>query len=162
MNFVQSLGLSIQRPAIIVDNRTEICLNYDKKPLLAFQKLEDAEKNPVLVLKHVKDIPSPIAAARQRRLTRETAQHPSIRATSRGDQVSDPDTVPESATLVGGAQRPVDNLTSLLNTIIPASTASGGEMPPLLPGVSYAIAIYPYVAEQEDELNVSVYACELI
>ena len=76
--------------------------------------------------------------------------------------MSDPDTVPESATLVSGAQRPVDNLTSLLNTIIPASTASGGEMPPLLPGVSYAIAIYPYVAEQEDELNVSVYACELI
>lgn len=160
MNFIQRLAFSTQRSAIIVDNRTEICLNYDKKPLLAFQKLKDAEKNPIFVLKHVKDIPSPIAAARQRRFTQETPMHQSIRARSRENQVSDLHSVPESATLVGGAQRPVDNLTSLLNTIIPST--SGGGMPPPLAGVSFAISIYPYVAEQEDELNVSVYAFELI
>jgi len=33
-------------------NRTERCLSYDEKPLLLFQKLKDASKNPVFMLKH--------------------------------------------------------------------------------------------------------------
>ncbi|KIM43974.1 hypothetical protein M413DRAFT_433200 [Hebeloma cylindrosporum] len=44
-------------------NRVERCLTYDEKPLRLFQKLENAKKDPVFALKHIKDIRSPIADA---------------------------------------------------------------------------------------------------
>lgn len=37
------------------------------------------------------------------------------------------------------------------------TTSHGREMPPASSGVSYAVAIYPYMAEQEDEFDVVVY-----
>jgi len=49
-------------------NRTERCLSYDEKPLLLFQKLKDASKNPVFMLKHIKDIRSPIAVPNKNKL----------------------------------------------------------------------------------------------
>ncbi|KAL4062485.1 hypothetical protein J3A83DRAFT_1433499 [Scleroderma citrinum] len=131
-------------------NRTIRCLNFDEKPLLVFQLLRDAEKNPVFVLKHVKDIPSPITAAQRRRTISERA---SAEMKSE-DPIGGLDSVSLSAAPVDGAQSPVDNLRSLLSTIIPGGAKR--EMPPPLAKVSYAIAIYPYVAEQEDEIDVSV------
>ncbi|KAF7430523.1 Adaptor for signal transduction [Pleurotus ostreatus] len=52
-------------------NRIERCLSYDEKPLLLFQKLKDAKKNPVFMLKHIKDIRSPIAVAQQKLAARK-------------------------------------------------------------------------------------------
>ncbi|KAK2463634.1 hypothetical protein APHAL10511_004385 [Amanita phalloides] len=52
-------------------NRAERCLSYDEKPLLLFQKLKDAQKNPVFMLKHIKDIRSPIAVAEQKHAARK-------------------------------------------------------------------------------------------
>ena len=43
--------------------RIERCLSYGEKPLLLFHKLKYASKNPVFMLKHIKDIRSPIASA---------------------------------------------------------------------------------------------------
>src|SRR6266404_1285075 len=51
-------------------NRIERCLSYDEKPLLLFQKLKDAKKNPVFMLKHIRDIRSPIAVAQQKQAAR--------------------------------------------------------------------------------------------
>ena len=48
----------------------ERCLSYDEKPLLLFQKLKDAKKNPVFMLKHIRDIRSPIAVAQQKQAAR--------------------------------------------------------------------------------------------
>lgn len=155
MNIIRGLIFDwTQRSAIIIDDRTEMCLSYDEKPLLVFQKLKNADKNPVFVLKHVKDIPSPIAAVQQRRLTQATSRHVSTEAKSRNQDLAS-----------GSATRtPVEDLRSLLGTIIPASTGRGSkrEMPPPLAVVSYAIAVYPYAAEQEDELNVAVYVCGFV
>ena len=140
-----------------------MCLSYDEKPLLVYQKLKNAEKNPVFVLKHIKDMPSPIAAAQQRRSTQGTSRHVSTDTKPNEGLVNARDAVSES-TIVSGVQTPVESLKSLLSTIIPASAGRGAkrEMPPPLIVVSYAIAIYPYVAEQEDEFDVAVCVYEFI
>ncbi|KAG6890968.1 hypothetical protein C0992_011727 [Termitomyces sp. T32_za158] len=54
-------------------NRIDRCLSYDEKPLLLFQKLKDAKKNPVFMLKHIKDIRSPIAVAQQKHAARKAS-----------------------------------------------------------------------------------------
>ncbi|CAJ0765897.1 5923_t:CDS:2, partial [Entrophospora sp. SA101] len=47
------------------DNPVERCLSYDEKPLLLFQKLKEANQNPVFMLKNIKEIKSPVATAEE-------------------------------------------------------------------------------------------------
>jgi hypothetical protein len=47
----------------VIGNRVERCLSHDEKPLPLFQKLENAKKDPVITLKRIKDIRSPISDA---------------------------------------------------------------------------------------------------
>ncbi|KAI0731203.1 hypothetical protein C8Q76DRAFT_670039 [Earliella scabrosa] len=181
-------------------NRIERCLSYDEKPLLLFQKLKDAKKNPVFMLKHIKDIRSPIAVAQQKQAARKAS------ATEAGSAKSTP--APSASTHVSPGQdrgRPpqlkvnshLPNQTPGLLTGVPngqsgwpelmsplvenkgdagadssktqgdagtsgaGDTTDGGappvlrEMPPATE-VSFAVAIYPYMAEQEDEFDVVV------
>ncbi|KAG9312913.1 hypothetical protein JVU11DRAFT_6346 [Chiua virens] len=194
-------------------NRIERCLSYDEKPLLLFQKLKDAKKNPVFMLKHIKDIRSPIAVAQQKHALRKasissehtnsnastpnaTPPHPNKPvAAGQGKAIARPpklevsdlsapappltgtiaqsgwpevmspvvenktgeerDSVRESATLVNPS---TSDLTKSRLTILSGSSdaeSTRREMPPSM-GVSYAVAIYPYMAEQEDEFDVVV------
>ncbi|KAF7289515.1 hypothetical protein HMN09_01345600 [Mycena chlorophos] len=179
-------------------NRIERCLSYDEKPLLLFQKLKDAKKNPVFMLKHIKDIRSPIAVAQQKHAARKAssvmsngtsatlghnAKTPStsrlhrppklevdLAATSSGiaTAISPAPGWPEMGVLSPSVERGA-------NSEDPLATASQltashealkrgdsnestpREMPPLsTTGLSYAVAIYPYMAEQEDEFDVVV------
>jgi len=41
-------------------DRIERCLNYDEKPLLLSQKLKDASKDPVFMLKHINYVSSAV------------------------------------------------------------------------------------------------------
>ncbi|EIW79224.1 hypothetical protein CONPUDRAFT_127146 [Coniophora puteana RWD-64-598 SS2] len=218
-------------------NRIERCLSYDEKPLLLFQKLKDAKKNPVFMLKHIKDIRSPIAVAQQKHAMRKAsigaegssgagpsgsgsgsssqaispnpgapssatlrpnqAPRPTLRPprlevndlSSAGSQpmtgtnpqagwpeVMSPsvekkendhlrDTIQSStSTLIehgseegsGRASGTHSSTSTLVNSNNHASTSSSREMPPRMDGVSYAVAIYPYMAEQDDEFDVVV------
>ncbi|KDQ61573.1 hypothetical protein JAAARDRAFT_31030 [Jaapia argillacea MUCL 33604] len=178
-------------------NRIERCLSYDEKPLLLFQKLKDAKKNPVFMLKHIKDIRSPIAVAQQKHAARQ-ASEPAL-----------PGQTKSSAASIKSSRSPklhVNDTTTNgtappMTAIAPQSgwpdTASNAEnkdrsnesgVPPSAPaeivklqassgsrgqdesgghremitstvtntGLSYAVAIYPYMAEQEDEFDVVV------
>lgn len=198
-------------------NRIERCLSYDEKPLLLFQKLKDAKKNPVFMLKHIKDIRSPIAVAQQKHAARKatstdtTVTHshsksPSIsRAANQPPRLEVQDlsgSAPSASSLSpqpgwpepGMVSPAVDNLRgdevpvgpssagthtpNASGTMLTASTSSGHEalrsrtaeqieqppststsgrdIPAASTGVSYAVAIYPYMAEQEDEFDVVV------
>lgn len=198
-------------------NRIERCLSYDEKPLLLFQKLKDAKKNPVFMLKHIKDIRSPIAVAQQKHAARKASSitdngstgilpstsNPAAtngsgntgvngkpggsaghaRAASRPPrlEVSDlghsqpimsgvaPQTgwpeilsptiekqeheLPPSATSTLGGEKSQDGQNGNVS-------GNGGpvvrEIPVPIAGVSYAVAIYPYMAEQDDEFDVIV------
>lgn len=57
---------------------TERCLAYDEKPLLLFQKLKESNDNPVFMLRHIKDIKSPIAVATAKHAARRDKRPPGI------------------------------------------------------------------------------------
>lgn len=208
-------------------NRIERCLSYDEKPLLLFQKLKDSKKNPVFMLKHIRDIRSPIAVAQQKHAARKassvisnessvtnaTQGHHKAPSTSRTNHrpprldVQDssvstplptsngtqPGGWPEASTPAPGDNHHKSDESSTLtpasaatihshsstgtgfsgSTLVgsgfnageatrtngdqaPVTTSSGREIPPNLHGISYAVAIYPYMAEMEDEFDVVV------
>ncbi|PFH51952.1 hypothetical protein AMATHDRAFT_58183 [Amanita thiersii Skay4041] len=212
-------------------NRIERCLSYDEKPLLLFQKLKDAQKNPVFMLKHIKDIRSPIVVAQQKHAARKASSVASVpsqghnkqpstsRSTNRPPKlevqdlstqtpllsslispqpgwpepgVSSPsidhnqhrneDTTTTLASvqqsLQGSTSASITGGSSATSTLVSAnvdlakpktesseqqshthqnnSSSSPREMPIAPNGISYAVAIYPYMAEQEDEFDVVV------
>nr|CAG8435794.1 9000_t:CDS:2 [Entrophospora candida] len=92
------------------DNPVERCLSYDEKPLLLFQKLKEANQNPVFMLKNIKEIKSPVATAEE--------ILNSLKANKSKRQDQDEEMIVE--------------------------------------GDCTAVAIYPYVPELDDELNVVV------
>ncbi|KAJ6568261.1 hypothetical protein DFH09DRAFT_917850 [Mycena vulgaris] len=186
-------------------NRIERCLSYDEKPLFVFQKLKDSKKNPVFMLKHIKDIRSPIAVAQQKHAARKAS---SIRPLSRppwlevdlsasaggpapgiatamspahgwpelGMMFSSAERGPSGDGSLGSSAHHLSSSTTMTGSTLVAGSNGGHErlqrangdpsevtpnssrkMPPLSSsGVSYAVAIYPYMAEQEDEFDVVV------
>ncbi|KAG8964683.1 Adaptor for signal transduction [Tulasnella sp. 419] len=191
---------------------TERCLALDEKPLLLFKRLKDANKNPIFMLRHIKDIRSPIIVAQQKQSGRKPA--PSA-AASPSPNAGGSNTVASQQLMkkldakMGGAsytrdtrlhQTPAASLQPLsakaqqLSASTSNSRANGASTPGpwlegstlddssrartatedsvategsgvgsthgdavvLANGVSYAIAIYPYEAEQEDEFDVAV------
>ncbi|KZS94608.1 hypothetical protein SISNIDRAFT_453555 [Sistotremastrum niveocremeum HHB9708] len=174
---------------------TERCLSLDEKPLLLFQRLKEAKKNPVFMLKHIKDIRSPIAVAQQKRQARLQSKqaesavagpsstngppkgnaHPTVRsavASSRNKNLATPQiststgppSWPEVMSPVAqskGDEAPAGG--ELSKSKLGSSTHVGDESMDtsfdVLDAkgvVSYAVAIYPYMAEQEDEFDVVV------
>ncbi|QRV89037.1 mitogen activated protein kinase kinase kinase [Ceratobasidium sp. AG-Ba] len=58
----------------VCDSSIDLCVGYDENPLFYFQKLKNAKENPVFVLRHIKDIPSPIVIS-QMRASQHTTRH---------------------------------------------------------------------------------------
>lgn len=166
----------------------ERCLSYDEKPLLLFQKLKDANKNPVFMLRHIKDIRSPIAVAQQKQVQRQRDNIPgsSIGAStpggSNGRAGSSPAPNSASGTASGSNNAYSRNTRLHQPTVLhpisaqaqavrnAESTAAETHVDEPSPhpniseslamstsaGTSFAIAIYPYTAEQDDEFDVAV------
>jgi len=187
-------------------NRIERCLSYDEKPLLLFQKLKDAKKNPVFMLKHIKDIRSPIAVAQQKHAARKASTTDGVpssstngksstgpgsghgRSTSRPPklevndisqpimsgvipqpgwpEIISPTTEQKEQDLVSTSH----SSSSGMNGSSEKARGTGGgvdsgegnagpvvrDIPVPIAGLSYAVAIYPYMAEQDDEFDVIV------
>lgn len=143
----------------------ERCLGFDEKPLLIFRRLWEANKNPVFLLKHMRDLHSPIAQA--------AAKH-QARLKERGDRPVGKDNM--IANMKPGSNSQTWSI-SQLNLKPPPKSASPETASPTTEDgktkasqafdefekelgdlkLSYAIAIYPYLAEQDDEFNVNVY-----
>ena len=165
-------------------------MSYDEKPLLLFQKLKDAKKNPVFMLKHIKDIRSPIVVAQQKHAARKASEASSAigrpshsRSMSRPTKLNtstppNPTANGQSAwpELMSPATEQKDKLDELgadtskyrtAGTSGPGAIQGGHESEnaetstsiarqETIQGISYAVAIYPYMAEQEDEFDVVV------
>ncbi|QRW03221.1 mitogen activated protein kinase kinase kinase [Ceratobasidium sp. AG-Ba] len=58
----------------VCDSSIDLCVVYDENPLFYLQKLKNAKETPVFVLRHIKDIPSPIVIA-QMRASQHTTRH---------------------------------------------------------------------------------------
>jgi len=115
---------------IWLDKRVERCLGYSEKPLSLYRKLRDSEQNPVFLIKHVKDIPSPSVVARRRvALDPFSARRQKVMRISSKHR-DDPEL------------RAQELLNALGDALVP---------------LSYAVAIFPYLAEYEDEFDVAMY-----
>ena len=143
--------------------RPERCLSYDEKPLLLFQKLKEAKQNPVFMLRHIRDVKSPIAIASAKAAARKSA--PGSAATNDGKKAKTSTTGPSSRAgretgHPNGSldENYVDSAPGQPKLTGPAaqlveSKAGGAQVAAT---DSFAIAIYPYVSEREDEFDVSV------
>lgn len=163
----------------------ERCLSYDEKPLLLFQKLKEAKKNPVFMLKHIRDIRSPIAVAQQKQAARREKEQNAQRLAAVPSHAKQLPVITRTgsngSTINGAAPLATANLTvspwpDVLSPVTaqtehstpqgdvngrsaqsasPHTDNSHGPSQPVVTQ-SYAIAIYPYSAEQEDEFDVQV------
>ncbi|CAE6413118.1 unnamed protein product [Rhizoctonia solani] len=189
---------------------TDRCLSYDEKPLLLFQRLKDANKNPVFTLRHIKDIRSPIAVAQQKQATRSAQRRespdaaaaqnqslsqgdnrraqnrlasPNLPSYKRDTRLHQPSVLqPISARAAAATANAAAATPPLATANAPAPhwpetdpdrPRTGGDpsATPQLEGregviyattKSYAIAIYPYLAELDDEFDVSVHDAFII
>jgi hypothetical protein len=193
---------------VLLGNRIERCLSYDEKPLLLFQKLKDASKNPVFMLKHIKDIRSPIAVAQQKQAARkassDTSSSKSKSGSSHARTPSRPprlqmhlETSVVPPLMTGASVQPgwpdmtspaTDNKdredgldrervkgssgseppkSAVPHTAVATASSEHNEIGtparevPVTAEISYAVAIYPYMAEQEDEFDVVVYVLSI-
>ncbi|KAF7321965.1 hypothetical protein MKEN_00719000 [Mycena kentingensis (nom. inval.)] len=106
--------------------RIERCLSYDEKPLLLFQRLKIEGKDPVFMLKHIQDIRSPVSVAKEKNAARKA--------------VVAPPAAEDAAHDVAALNVPAQSTAKRTNM-----AAEG-----------YAVAIYPYMADQTDELDIVV------
>jgi hypothetical protein len=186
--------------------KKERCLSYDEKPLLLFQKLKHASRNPVFMLKHIKDIRSPrepllnrseLRARRQVTLyllnlnpLYPTHGHPRARLdykcvrmhpmlSSASAQPGWPDVMSTATDSKDrkdstdrerskGANGSGPPKSAVLRTASGSTTSDHNEIGtparevPVSAEISYAVAVYPYMAEQEDEFDVVVYVPQLL
>ncbi|WVW82070.1 hypothetical protein I302_104075 [Kwoniella bestiolae CBS 10118] len=174
---------------ICFDN-TERCLSYDEKPLLLFQKLKESGHRPVFMLRHIKDIRSPIAVAQQKQAQKlglppnTTANvlpkikpssdtsisptkanlQPSGRLNAEGDtpngnfpEIPSPglkDSSFDSSASASTSRHPATN--GLMNLQPGNTTGTMVDKDGNVVNVTYAVAIYPYIADRQDEFNVAV------
>lgn len=134
---------------------TERCLSYDEKPLLLFQKLKDQQQNPVFMLRHIKDIKSPIQVATAKHAARKEKRAKEKEAPSGDTRTAK--ILKESGDLgtEGGLLTPT--LASPEKVQEEGVIDGPHPMPLSSPGSrqikGYCIAIYPYLAEREVGLS---------
>ncbi|KDN36738.1 hypothetical protein K437DRAFT_48952 [Tilletiaria anomala UBC 951] len=174
-----------QYALFICYGNTERCLSYDEKPLLLFQKLKESKQNPVFMLRNIKDVKSPIAIANAKAEARGLQSGWSRVAKKREELLqasADAEASGTTGTNGEGGELPKGRSLPPLNTSlnVPGSITpalmSGGVMQrqqslpryvgpaSALPknGIAdastrtYAIAIYPYASERDDEFDVAV------
>lgn len=136
-------------------NPPERCLAYDEKPLLLFQRLKESSNNPVFMLRHIKDIKSPIAVAFAKHAARREKRGVGVGGGVEGRLTVNRDGVAVS----GGGSRPtrLHHPPVLLPVGKEKDAAEGGKKeelggapPPSPREVSgWCISIYPYLAERE-------------
>ncbi|CDZ97390.1 Sterile alpha motif, type 2 [Phaffia rhodozyma] len=143
---------------------TERCLSYDEKPLLLFQKLKEASQSPVFMLRHIRDIKSPIAIAQSKVQSRQITTASADNSTSSSEnlssqgntsapQASSSSNSHPSASVYAKTNRPAEGTNRDAG---PSSSSNKTGITDGVDGVTYAISIYPYAAEREDEFSVNV------
>ncbi len=160
-----------QYALFICYGNTERCLSYDEKPLLLFQKLKESKQNPVFMLRNIKDVKSPIAIANAKAEARGIKSD-SSRVAKRREQLLQPG---DGSSSSPGAADGRSLEAGAIGSITPAQLSSGtmqrqqGQPRYIGPAASlpnngkadgvtrtYAVAIYPYASERDDEFDVAV------
>lgn len=153
----------------------ERCLSYDEKPLLLFQKLKDSGQRPVFMLRHIRDIKSPIAVAQQKQANKmglppnsTTNLLPTIESTAGSPTTTAPNGAarpapangdqPSGRTPNAGTFPELPSPGMRDKDEVPQDTQPGTvvDRDGNVHSVTYAISIYPYIADRTDEFDVAV------
>ncbi|KAH7097106.1 hypothetical protein BKA62DRAFT_624260, partial [Auriculariales sp. MPI-PUGE-AT-0066] len=154
---------------LISYGNTERYMAYNDQPLAMFEKLQKAGRRPVFMLRHIKDVPSPIAMAMQRAQRREATNeaYSNVRAKQRHPVTRNRFPPPDArqslvtrspAELVEPRAQDDASLSPSFSTIGPLTTPGAA----FHTKPAYAVAIYPHTAEQEQELDVEVGDCFIL
>ncbi|OXB38574.1 hypothetical protein LQV05_002572 [Cryptococcus neoformans] len=151
---------------------TERCLSYDEKPLLLFQKLKETGHKPVFMLRHIKDIKSPVYVAHTKQAQKlglppntTATLLPKIKpATDTSLSPTKPNALKPDVPRTEDGQTP--NGTAFPELPSPGlrdgdgggRTSNGQLVDPdgSVVNVTYGVAIYPYCRDREDEFDVPV------
>lgn len=141
---------------------TERCLSLDEKPLLLFQKLKDSGQNPVFMLRHIKDIKSPIHVASQKHASRREKRAKDKEATLTNSSTLNnvlTSTTSRTAKVYGDGSTGNEDGEGAEKSETPVSASSQSQPlpnPVTAPIKGYCISIYPYMAEREVSKTTSV------
>ncbi|EIW72759.1 hypothetical protein TREMEDRAFT_72866 [Tremella mesenterica DSM 1558] len=159
-----------------------------RKPLLLFQKLKEGGQKPVFMLRHIRDVRSPIAVAQQKQLAKLglPPTHPNSvlpRNKPVGESSSSPtkpsnlqplaqgqlrragdDTTPNGAAFPELPSPGLREGESMAHSLPKSATTTGTlvDKDGNVQSVTYAVAIYPYIADRQDEFDVAVGATFVI
>ncbi|GFZ43211.1 hypothetical protein JCM24511_00930 [Saitozyma sp. JCM 24511] len=173
--------------------RLERCLSYDEKPLMLFQKLKEGGQKPVFMLRHIRDIRSPIAVAQQKQLAKlGLPPNSTVNVLPKIKPMSDTSISPTKASSLQPGVGREEGQTPSGGTFpeLPSPGLREGEGGPksaatgqahgtgagaaqgshgtlvdkegVVREVTYAVAIYPYIADRQDEFDVAVGATFVI
>ncbi|KAK4701569.1 protein STE50, partial [Phenoliferia sp. Uapishka_3] len=147
-----------QYALFICYGNTERCLAYDEKPLMLFQRLKENNANPVFMLRHIKDIKSPITVASAKHALRRDRRPPNAGAGLDRPPVTDRQGAAMATARPTRLHHPPVLLPLGRDTQGEGEGDDGWEKPPASPreAPGYCISIYPYLAEREDEFDVAV------
>ena len=134
---------------------------YDEKPLLLFQRLKESNDNPVFMLRHIKDIKSPISVASAKHAARREKRQPGVGGGVERSLMGvnrDGSIVTNASGLVGNARPTRLHHPPVLLPVGKKEEEKEEEEKEKEKGEEkgYCIAIYPYLAEREDEFDVAV------
>ncbi|KAJ7775756.1 hypothetical protein DFH07DRAFT_89697 [Mycena maculata] len=116
-----------------------------KNPFSCFRRSKKGIKKPVFMLKHIDNVPPPISVAKKKHAARKVSSN---MFDGSGTTTSTDMEVGTSAPWIVSTSRTNKTMTSTL-----VATSNGVQS---VIDISYAFAIYPYLAEQSDELDVVV------
>ncbi|WFD31074.1 hypothetical protein MSPP1_002105 [Malassezia sp. CBS 17886] len=139
----------------------ERCLCYDEKPLLLYQKLRDAGQDPSFHVSSIRQVESPIVVAERRHARSGAADEPGMKQEPMRLRAVLVDTDEPTATTRVLSTSHLLRLPMLSGTrgeeAIRSARVRGPAAYVPLPDAqtqTYAIAIYPYHSEREDEFDV--------
>ncbi|KAH9462297.1 hypothetical protein Pst134EB_006201 [Puccinia striiformis f. sp. tritici] len=118
--------------------KQERCLSYEEKPLLLFQKLKEANQNPVFTLRHIKDIESPVSLA----LVKQSQRREKKLAESKANTCNTTDSTTTTHSTV-----------STIGAVARKAPPSSGRVEK---ATGFCIAIYPYMSEGDEDFDVGV------
>jgi len=137
-------------------------LAYDEKPLLLFQRLKESNDNPVFMLRHIKDIKSPISVASAKHAARREKRQPGVGGGVERSLMGvnrDGSVTTNASGLVGNARPTRLHHPPVLLPVGKKEEDEEGkedDKEKEKDKSGYCIAIYPYLAEREDEFDVAV------
>ena len=138
---------------------TERSVSYDERPLLLFRRLRDAGQNPRFVVRHMREVRSPIDLAHSKLQQRHSERHVAKNEALRLRAVlvdTDVQSHDQRVFSVSHWLRQPSFSGSLGEEALRRAKVMGpGAQLPSVQSVTYAVAVYPYESDRDDEYDVA-------